>query len=344
VYIATKFMQTVAQLEDSLSEPTDALIATLAHLDGDLLILGAGGKMGPTFARLARRAFDAASNRARVIAVSRFDNKKLAHDLTSHGIEIVRGDLFDTAFIHTIPHIENILYLVGMKFGTAADSARTWASNTFLAGLVADRFRDSRIVALSTGNVYGLVSVDCPSRETDALRPDGEYAMSALGRERVFEHFSRQHGTPTALIRLNYATELRYGVLVDLAQKVFRRKPISLAMGYFNTIWQRDACDMILRSFAHAASPPCVFNITGRERLSVRSICQRLGELLNRTPKFIDTESNTALLSDARVAYKLLCLPQTSLDEMLRWTANWIEHGSETLNKPTHFEVRDGKF
>ncbi len=336
----------ITQPIEALSEPSDDLIAAATKFPGDLLILGAGGKMGPTFARMARRAFDAADKRSRVIAVSRFTNAQVSSDLASHGIEVLPGDLFDANFVRALPNVENILYLVGMKFGTAADAARTWASNTYVAGLVADRFRKSRLVALSTGNVYGLIPIDhnVGSAETDTPRPDGEYAMSGLARERVFEYFSREHGTPTVLVRLNYATEPRYGVLVDLAQKVYRGESISLAMGYFSAIWQRDACDMILRTFEHATSPPFVLNVTGNERLSVRAVCERFGKLLGRPPKFIDSESNTALFSDTRLACKLLGPPLTSLDQMMQWTANWILRGGETWNKPTHFEVRDGKF
>lgn len=339
-------MDNIAQLDEALSKPSSELIAAAARFRGDLLILGAGGKMGPSFARMARRALDAAGNRSRVIAVSRFTNDNLARELADHGVEPLTGDLFNADFVRKLPNVENILYLVGMKFGTATDSARTWASNTYIAGSAADRFRASRIVALSTGNVYGMVPIDRGrgSVEIDSPQPDGEYAMSAVGRERVFEHFSREHGIPTVLVRLNYATELRYGVLVDLAQKVHRGEPISLAMGYFNTIWQRDACDIILRSFEHAASPPLMLNVTGNERLSVRAVCKRLGELLSSQPQFTDAESSSALLSDASLACKLIGKPQTSLDEMLRWIADWIQRGGETWNKPTHFEVRDGKF
>ncbi len=335
-----------AQLEESLSKPSDALIATLARLKGDLLILGAGGKMGPTFARMARRALDTAGKTSRVIAVSRFTNGALPREFAAHGIETISGDLFDANFVRILPDVENILYLVGVKFGTATDAARTWASNTYVAGLVADRFRRSRIVALSTGNVYGPVPVDHGhgATELSPLVPDGEYAASAVGRERIFEYFSHQHATPTAIIRLNYATEFRYGVLVDLAQKVFRNEPISLATGYFNAIWQRDACDMILRAFEHATSPPLVLNITCLDRLSVRIVCEKLGKLLDREPKFTGTESATALLADGHLARRLVGPPATSIEQMLEWTADWIARGGETWNKPTHFEVRDGKF
>ena len=336
----------VQQLGDALSEPTEKLIDSFRHLAGDLLILGAGGKMGPTFARMARRAFDATGKRSRVLAVSRFTNDNLAQELAAHGVEIISGDLFDAKFVGNLPDAANVLYLVGMKFGTAADAARTWASNTYIAGLVADRFRTSRIVALSTGNVYGLVPVDHGhgATEKSPLVPDGEYAASAIGRERIFEYFSHAHGTRAAIIRLNYATELHYGVLVDLAQKVFRDEPVSLTTGYFNTIWQRDACDMILRTFEHATSPPLVLNVTGLERLSVRTVCEHFGKLLGREPKFIGTEATTALLNDAHLARHLLGPPPTSVEQMLEWTADWIQRGGETWNRPTHFEVRDGKF
>jgi nucleoside-diphosphate-sugar epimerase len=336
----------VRQLDDALSEPSDKLVDAFARLEGDLLILGAGGKMGPTFARMARRALDLAGSPSRVIAVSRFTNGDLASQLTSHGVETFSGDLFDANFVRDLPAADNILYLVGLKFGTATDAARTWASNTYVPGLVADRFRTSRIVALSTGNVYGLVPVDHGhgSTEKSPLVSDGEYAASAIGRERIFEYFSHQHGTRAAIIRLNYATELRYGTLVDLAQKVFRNEPIPLATGYFNTIWQRDACDMILRTFEHATSPPLVLNVTGLERLSVRIVCEHFGKRFGREPKFTGIESTTALLSDAYLARHLLGPPPTPPEQILEWIADWIQRGGETWNRPTHFEVRDGKF
>jgi nucleoside-diphosphate-sugar epimerase len=336
----------VRQLEAELSEPTDKLIDSIARLHGDLLILGAGGKMGPTFARMARRAFDLAGSPSRVIAVSRFTNNDLSRELNSHNIATISGDLFDANFVRDLPDAENILYLVGLKFGTATDAARTWASSTYVPGLVAERFGTGRIVALSTGNVYGLVSVDKGhgSTEQSPVVPDGEYSASAIGRERIFEYFSHEHGTRTAIIRLNYATELRYGVLIDLAQKVFRNEPISLATGYFNVIWQRDACDQILRTFDHATSPPLVLNVTGPERLSVRTVGEHFGKLFDREPKFTGMESTTALLSDAHLARHVLGPPPTSVEQMLEWTADWVQRGGETLNRPTHFEVRDGKF
>lgn len=335
-----------ARLIQSLSVPSEALVAMVKRWDGDLILLGAGGKMGPCFARMARRAFDAANVPRHVIAVSRFSNEQEAAQLQAEGIEVLRGDLSDQAFVRSLPRVANVLYLVGMKFGGASALADTWMANTYVAGVVADHFRDSRIVALSTGNVYAMVPAEPGSGavETDEPCPQGEYAMSALGRERVFQAFSQRYNTRLAIIRLNYATEFRYGVLVDLARQVYAGLPITLDMGYFNVIWQRDACDMILRSFSVTAAPPRVINVTGAERLVTRDVCTRLGSLLEREVSFVGKESSTALLSNATQAVELFGRPATSIDEMLAMTAEWIRRGGETWNKPTKFQVRDGKF
>lgn len=335
-----------ARLVHSLSAPSEALIEMMSRWDGDLIIPGAGGKMGPSFARMARRAFDQAGVQRRVIAVSRFSDEREATQLQADRIEVLRGDLLDYTFVRSLPRVANVLYLVGMKFGGAGALADTWVTNTYIAGASADHFRDSRIVALSTGNVYALVPADpgTGAVEKDEPCPQGEYAMSALGRERVFHSFSQRHGTALAIVRLNYATEFRYGVLVDLAKQVYAGEPISLDMGYFNVIWQRDACDMILRCFSIAETPPRIVNVTGAERLSCRAVCQELGKLLNRQVRFVGEESQSALLSDASQAIQLFGRPATSIDEMLAMTADWIRRGGETWNKPTKFQVRDGKF
>ncbi len=335
-----------ARLIQSLSAPSEALVEMMRHWEGDLILLGAGGKMGPCFARMARRAFDAAGVQWRVLAVSRFSNEQEAVQLQAEGIEVLRGDLCDPAFVRSLPRAANVLYLVGMKFGGSGALAETWMTNTFVAGVVADHFRDSRIVALSTGNVYAMVPAEpgTGAVETDEPGPQGEYAMSALGRERVFQAFSQRYNTPLAIIRLNYATEFRYGVLVDLAKQVHAGRPIALDMGYFNVIWQRDACDMILRSFAVAVAPPRIINVTGAERLSTRDVYTRLGKLMEREVAFIGQESPTALLSDASLAVELFGRPATSIEEMLAITAEWIRSGRETWNKPTKFQVRDGMF
>lgn len=335
-----------ACLIQSLQAPSEALVETMRTWEGDLILLGAGGKMGPCFARMARRAFEAAGVQRRVIAVSRFSNKREAGQLQADGIEVLRGDLSDQTFVRSLPQVANVLYLVGMKFGGGGALADTWMTNTFVAGVAADHFRSSRIVALSTGNVYAMVPSEpgTGAVETDEPCPHGEYAMSALGRERVFQALSQRYNTPLAIIRLNYATEFRYGVLVDLAKQVYAGQPITLEMGYFNVIWQRDACDMILRSFSCTAIPPRIINVTGVERLSTRQVGTRLGELLAREVAFVGQESSTALLSNATQAAELFGRPATPIDEMLTMTADWIRRGGETWNKPTKFQVRDGRF
>lgn len=335
-----------ARLIRSLSAPSEALVEMMSRWEGDLILLGAGGKMGPCFARMARRACDAACVPRRVIAVSRFSNEPAAAQLQAEGIEVLRGDLSDPAFVRSLPQVANVLYLVGMKFGGDGALADTWMTNTFVAGVVADHFRGSRIVALSTGNVYAMVPTEpgTGAVETDEPGPRGEYAMSALGRERVFQAFSQRCNTPLAIIRLNYATEYRYGVLVDLAKQVLAGQPIALDMGYFNVIWQRDACDMILRCFSVAKAPPRIINVTGADRLSTRDVGTRLGKLMEREVKFVGEESPTALLSNATQAVELFGRPAASLDEMLAMTAEWLRRGGETWNKPTKFQVRNGKF
>jgi nucleoside-diphosphate-sugar epimerase len=340
-----KQIRDVQELEDALSEPTAQLEDDLRQLGGDLLILGVGGKMGPSLARMARRTFQRIGSARKVIGVSTFSKPGLESQLQSWEIETLKGDLLDAEFVRSLPITENVLYLVGMKFGTIGAAALTWATNTFIPGLVCERCRTSRMVALSTGNVYRLVPVESGGAvESDAPEPSGEYAMSAWGRERIFEFFSRKYNTPIAVIRLNYATELRYGVLVDLAHKVHRGEKVALDMGYFNVIWQRDACEMILRSFLHTASPPSLFNVTGPERLSCRNVCEQLAQLLGRPASFTGTECETALLSNARRAISLFGRPRATIDQMLAWTANWTLRGGETWGRPTHFETRDGKF
>ena len=247
--------------------------------------------------------------------------------------------------LQQLPDAPNVLYLAGMKFGATGQESLTWAMNTHLPAMVCHKFARSRFVALSTGNVYGLVpAAGGGSLEADSPAPVGEYAMSCLGRERIFEHFSRTLGIRAVLVRLNYACDLRYGVLVDLAAKVLTGAPVDLSMGWFNTLWQGDANAMTLRCFDHAASPPLTVNLTGPERLNVRKTCERLGKLLGRQPVFVGTESPTALLSNARQAFSLFGLPRVDADQLLAWVADWLRKGGQTLRKPTHFEARDGRF
>ena len=338
-------IQSPEQLEDRLSEPTPEVVQTLRRLEGDLILLGVAGKMGPNLARMARRAADLGGSRRRVIGVARFSSAGLEAELQRHGIETIRCDLLDEEAVLRLPDAPNVLYLAGMKFGASGQESLTWAMNTHLPAIVCRKFARSRIVAFSTGNVYGLVkAAGGGSLETDPPAPMGEYAMSCLGRERIFEHFSRTLGARVAIVRLNYACDLRYGVLVDLARKVLTGTPADLGMGWFNTLWQGDANAMTLRCFDHVASPPLVLNLTGPEVLSVRETCEKLGRLLDRKPVFVGAEAPTALLSNAGRAFVLFDQPRVGADQLLAWVAAWLLQGGPTLNKPTQFEARDGRF
>ncbi|QEH39270.1 hypothetical protein OJF2_78850 (plasmid) [Aquisphaera giovannonii] len=336
----------VDQLDDLLSTPTPGVVDAFAKLDGDLIFLGVAGKMGPTLAWMARRAFDAAGRSdRRVIGVARFSSAGSEEWLRERGIETIRSDLLDPGTLERLPDAPNIVSMFAMKFGATGQEARTWAMNAYLPGLVAARYRGSRIVAFSTGNVYGLEPVTGRgSKESDPPRPVGEYGMSCLGRERILEHQSRALGIPMALIRLNYAVEMRYGVLVDLGRKVLAGETVDLAMGHFNAIWQGDANAMTLRAFGHLASPPTVFNVTGPEVLSVRRVAERFAQLLGRPVRFHGAEAPDALLSDARKAIHLFGPPRIDADRLIDLTADWLMKGGPTLDRPTHFEARDGRF
>ena len=356
------------ELEERLSRPTEHDIAALAALDGDLMILGAGGKMGPSLAKLARRAIDANPHRPdphranplrakpsrdrkgvgapkRIIAVARFSDPNTATDLHASGIETIACDLLEPGALAQLPDAPNIIYMAARKFGTSGAEYLTWAMNTFLPGLVAERYRTSRIVAFSSGNVYGLEPISGDgSTESSPVAPAGEYAQSVLGRERMFEYASSRWQTKVALLRLNYAVDLRYGVLVDIASSVFEGRPIDLRMGAVNVIWQGDANSMCLRSFEHCQTPPRVLNITGPEKLSVREIARDFGQRFGKAPIFSGEESATALLNNGAEAHKLFGRPTVTAGELMDWVAHWITTGSRLLNKPTHFEARDGKF
>jgi nucleoside-diphosphate-sugar epimerase len=333
------------QLEKMLSEPTEYAVKALARLDGDLLLLGVSGKMGPTMACMARLASERAGVRRRVIGVARFTDAGEEAWLQTRGVETIRCDLLDPDQVARLPYAANVVYLVGMKFGATGQEARTWAVNAWLPGLVCQRFRQARIAAFSTGNVYGLTPpARGGSQETDPLNPVGEYAMSCLGRERVFEYFSRTYQVPITLLRLNYATEMRYGVLVDLAQRVWAGQPVELAMGYFNAIWQADASAMALASLGHACVPPLVVNVAGSELLSVRHVTEEFGQLLGRTAALRGAERADALLSNGQLGHRLFGHPRVSAEQMVHWIADWVARGGATFCKPTYFEIRDGKF
>lgn len=335
----------VDHLEDLLSDPPAYVVETMRRLRGDVVVLGVGGKMGPSLARMIKYADLAAGLYRRVFGVARFSNAALAEQLKGWGIEPIACDLLDRAQLAKLPDAPNVVFMPGMKFGSTGQEARTWAMNAYLPGLVCERFKGSRIVAFSTGNVYGLAPVASGgSVETDEPRPLGDYAMSCLGRERMFEHFGRESGQPMALIRLNYAVEMRYGVLVDMGRKIVAGEVIDLSMGHFNCIWQADANAQTIAAFDHLASPPNILNVTGPETLSVRRVCEDLGRLLGRPPRFTGVESDNALLSNSEKASKLFGHPRVSVAQMLAWTADWVSRGGASLGKPTHFEARDGKF
>jgi nucleoside-diphosphate-sugar epimerase len=335
----------VEELEEILSRPTPGATQAMGALEGDIIVLGAGGKMGPTLVRMAKRASDTAGMKRRVIGVARFSNSSFEQHLQSWGVETLRCDLLDQESHAKLPDAANVIFMAGMKFGTTGQEPLTWAINSFLPGLIAHRYRHSRIAVFSTGNVYGLSAVSKGgSCEADDLNPSGEYAMSCLGRERMFEHFSRANETKMTILRLNYAAELRYGVLLDIALAVHAGRPVRISMGYLNAIWQADASAMSLQSLVHASSPPNVINITGPELLHVRSVAEEFGKKLKRSITFEGTESNDALLSNAEKSYRLFGGPHVSAQQMIDWIADWVSSGGGTLAKPTHFEERAGRF
>ena len=314
-----------ADLEEILSRPSSGVVRALQDCPGDVAILGAGGKMGPSVARMVRRAADQAGGSRRVLAVSRFGSGTLADQLVESGVEVVRADLTDWASLASLPETPNVIFLAGQKFGTRALPSTTWVTNTVVPALVADRFRGSRIVALSTGNVSSLSPTSGGgSSEDDAPGPVGEYAWSCLGRERVLEHASRARGTPIAIVRLNYAVDLR--------------------MGFVNVIWQRDAAAQVVRCLSHTAVPPFVVNVAGPEVLSVREVALEFGRLLGREPVFVGAEATDALLSNTSRGQAFWGPPSVTAARLIAWVADWVTHGGVTLGKPTHFEQREGSF
>ena len=332
-------------IEELISRPTPGVIDTLSRTDGDFIILGAGGKMGPTLALMLRRALNEIVSPQRVLAVARFSDKQIEARLHKAGIETLRCDLLDQNAVHQLPLTPNVIFMAGQKFGTSSGPELTWAMNTLVPAHVAEHFARSRIVAFSTGCVYPFTSVSHGgSLEDDPLAPPGDYANSCVGRERIFSYLSQKNQTPLAIVRLNYAIDLRYGVLLDVAQKVWRGEAIDITMGYVNVIWQGDANAQAIQCLEHTAAPPFVINITGPETASIRNIAHRFGELMGREAIFTGEESTTAWLSNAAKAHQLFGLPSVPLEQMLHWTAEWVRRGGKTLNKPTHFEARDGKF
>jgi nucleoside-diphosphate-sugar epimerase len=336
---------TDAELEDRLSAPNDGVVRALAECAGDVLVLGAGGKMGPSLVRMLRRAADLAGTSRKVLAASRFSDGAVADRLAAGGVVVLRTNLGDTAALGELPNAPNVVFMAGYKFGTTDEPWRTWGTNAAIPTLVAERFREARIVAFSTGNVYALGPVRRGgAREDDALTPQGEYAWSCVARERVLEHASRSNGTRMSIVRLNYAVDLRYGVLVDLAQRVLAGRPIDLGMGYVNVIWQGDANAQAIQALALAAAPPFVVNVTGSDVVSVRAATLELGRLLNREPHFTGQEAGDALLSSTARAQELFGPPSLTTATLIEWVADWVARGGRTLGKATHYEERGGRY
>ncbi|MDM5340665.1 NAD-dependent epimerase/dehydratase family protein [Fictibacillus enclensis] len=338
-------MNNMQELEEVMTKPSERLIEDIKQLNGDIMILGIGGKMGPSMAKLAKRAIDAGNLSKRVIGVSRFSSGTLRAELEEAGIETISADLLKEEDLQRLPDAENMIYMAGHKFGTTGNEPYTWAMNTYLPGRVAERFPNARHVVFSTGNVYPLVPLaqgGCD--ETHPVHPVGEYAQSCLGRERVYSYFSRKNGTPVTLFRLNYAIDMKYGVLLEIAKQVYQEKPVDVRMGHVNVIWQGDANEYALRSLLLSDSPPAVLNITGPETVSIRWLAQQFSARFNKPVTFVGEEQPTALLNNSSKAHHLFGYPSVSLNTMIGWTADWIKGDGQTIDKPTHFQERQGAF
>jgi nucleoside-diphosphate-sugar epimerase len=333
------------ELEAVLARPSARDVAAFKELAGDIIILGVAGKMGPSLARRARRASDEAGASRRIIGVARFSEAGVREQLERDGIETIAADLLDGESLSKLPDAPNVVFMAGRKFGSTGSEELTWAMNTYLPALVAERYRDAKIVAFSSGNIYPFTPIATGGpTETHPPAPVGEYAQSVLGRERMFQYCSKRFGTKCALLRLNYAIDLRYGVLLDIGRKVFERRAVDVTMGAVNVIWQGDANSVTLRSFAICSSPPAILNLTGPETLSVRWIARQFGQRFGVEPVIEGNEAPTALLNNASHCQAVFGYPEVSVEQMIDWIAEWIRQGGSSWAKPTHFETRDGKF
>ncbi len=328
-----------------LGKPTEGVLTTLKRLEGDIAVLGAGGKMGPTVISMLRQGLDKLGKKNRVLAVSRFSDPESANLLRGYGAEVIPCDLIDRGAVQRLPEADNVLFLAGHKFGASSAPELTWAMNTIVPAYAAEKFARSRIVAFSTGCVYPFVPVDSGgSSEEDDIGPPGDYANSCVGRERIFTYFSKRNQTPVSIYRLNYAIDLRYGVLVDIASKVLNGEPVDVSTGHVNLIWQGDAAARAIQLLDHASTPPFILNVTGPETITVRKIAETFSEKFGKPVRFTGEEQTTAWLSNAAKSMDLFGPPTVSLDQMIDWVAAHLQKGGQLLGKPTHFEARSGKF
>lgn len=332
-------------LDELLTTPSAALVEDIKKIKGDIMVLGAGGKMGPSLCILAQNAIKKANINKKVIAVSRFTDPLAVNLLKENNIETISLDLQDLNQLNTLPHVENIIFMAGRKFGTDGTEWKTWGMNSVLPAFVGEKFKNSNIVVFSSGNIYPIVPLSTGGcNEDQSPNPIGEYTTSCLARERSFEYISNTYGTKIFIYRLNFAVDLRYGVLYDIAEKLINNKPISISTPCFNCIWQGDANEVAIRSLLHVSSPVCKMNITGPETISIKKTAIELGKLLNKIPIFEGVEGNDAYLSNSSKAIDVFGYPSISINKLIRWQAEWILSGGRSLNKPTHFEERKGVY
>jgi len=338
-------MRNIESVYKKLLEPSADLIEDIATIDGDIIVLGIGGKMGPGLARVAKQAIDKAGINKKIIGVARFSEPGLQEQLNSEGIETISADLLNEDDLQALPQEKNVLYLAGTKFGTTGKESLTWAMNSYLPGRVAQKFKNSRIVVFSTGNVYPLVPV-VSGGATEDLPPEpiGEYAQSCLGRERIFQYFSLKNNTPVLIYRLNYANDVTYGVLHEIAKSVKENQPVDLSMGTASVIWQGDANEIAIRCLKHCSVPAKILNVTGPETVSLRWLAEQFGKMLGVTPEFINEERSTSFLSNAAESFRLFGYPKVTLKQMMEVILGWLNEGGKTINKPTHFSERKGKY
>ncbi len=338
-------MWTEEKLNELLTTPSDALVEDIKKIKGDIMVLGAGGKMGPTLCVLAMNAIKKAGVEKKVIAVSRGSDKIATELMKENGIEVVAMDLLDKEKLYSLPDVENVIYMAGRKFGTDGNEWQTWAMNSTLPAFVADKFKKSNIVVFSSGNIYPIVPLSYGGcSEKDKPIPNGEYAMSCLARERAFEYAANTFGTKIFVYRLNFAVDLRYGVLFDCADKIMKGEPISLSTPCFNFIWQGSANEIAIRGLLHATAPACIMNVTGPETVSIKKAAIELGKYLGKEPIFENNPGTDAYLNDASLAMETFGYPAVSAKTLIRWQAEWLLDGGRTLGKPTHFEERKGSY